>query len=137
MHRRILFVFFIFCSTISIGQLKHVGEPFNGIQRAKDESGNYWLVNKYDVKIASLDSISLNSQEILDALEGSSLKTNDKMLIKRIVLMYAQDADRKRELLNVAKTYPEADRVVSELCHKKLLLLYGKRKLKKILRRKE
>lgn len=134
---KLLFVISFLISGIGFGQLQHSGEAFNGIQRAKDESGKYWLVNEHDVKIASLDSIQLTTKELLDAIEKSGLQRNDIGLIKRIVLMQSREQDRMAELLNVAKTYPDVDRLIMEQCHHKLLLMYGKRKLKKMLKRKK
>lgn len=134
---KLLFVISFLISGIGFGQLQHSGEAFNGIQRAKDESGKYWLVNKYDVKIASLDSIQLTSKEILDAIDASGLPKNDKLLVGRVVLMYGNDPDRMKELMNIAKTFPEVNRVIMEQCHNKLLVMYGKRKLKKMLKAKK
>ena len=73
MFRKILLFIFLVFSLNSFGQFEHSGDPYKGLQAARDSLGKFWLLNKYDRVVIQLDSIPLNVQQIQEKIEASSI----------------------------------------------------------------
>lgn len=134
---KLLLPFFLFISLIGSGQLEKSGQPYKGLQAARDTTGKFWLLNKHDVKVIAVDSLDFNVTEVLEKIHASAMPSQDKQLIKRI-MDAAKDENKKQErLFGLSRNFAMVDPIVMESLYNSLLLKYGKRKVKKMLKRKE
>lgn len=98
MMNKLLFVFFLFITQISFGQLEKTGQPYKGIQAARDSVGKFWILNKYDVKVIAVDSLNFSVSEVMEKIEASTMPSVDKQLIRKMVNALPTD-EKKMERL--------------------------------------
>lgn len=137
MLNKLLLSFLVLISLSSFGQLEHSGLPFKGLQAARDADGKFWLLNKYDVKVIQIDSVSFNVTEVMGTIEASSIPDMDKKFIRQIVNVIDDDQKRMERLWGISRNFRSVDPIVMEAIYDSLLVKYGKRKLKKMLRKKK
>ena len=137
MMNKLLFVLFLFITQISFGQLEKTGQPFKGIQAARDSVGKYWLLNKHDVKVISVDSLSFSVTEVMEKIEASTMPSVDKQLIRKMVNALPDDQKKMDRLWGVSRNFKAVDPIVMGALYDSLIVKYGKRKVKKMLKAKK
>ena len=137
MLNRLLFFLLIALSFIGHSQLEHSGSRYKGLQGARDQEGKFWLLNKHDIKVIQVDSIAFNIVEVMSAIEATTLTPQEKKLIRNMVDAMPNDNAKRLRIWGVSRNFLAAEPIVMEACYSTLLIKYGKRKLKKMLRKRK
>ena len=137
MTNKFLFILFLLITQLGFGQLEKTGQPYKGIQAARDTTEKYWLLNKHDVKIIQVDSLNFSVTEVMEKIEASTMPPVDKQLIRKMVNALPTDEKKMERLWGVSRNFRAVEPIVMEALYNSLLVKYGKRKVKKMLKAKK
>jgi hypothetical protein len=137
MLRKLFLLLFLTFSLSSFGQFQHSGEPYKGLQAARDSLGKFWILNKHDVVVIQVDSLALNVQQIQEKIDASSVHPMEKQLIRRMIETVPSEQNKKMGIWKLSFNSLLLQPIVMEASYDALLSTYGKRKLKKMIRRKK
>ena len=111
------------------------GPDFNGYKLAKDSSQVYYVVNKNDVAIGTIDELTIDTDSIIAQIKKSTIP--DRFLISSILAMHGNPKGRTNELLHTTRNYNEIALLVLTNVEFKLGKIYSEKQLEKIRNKKK
>ena len=115
--------------TFKAQHIASYGKEVNGCKLAKDDAQNYYVVNKNDIAIASIDELNIDTEAIIDQIKKSPLK--EAPLITKILEMHT-GMDRTKELMHTTQTHDEINLLVLQNIDLKLNSKFSKEQLEKL-----
>ncbi|TNF48288.1 MAG: hypothetical protein EP305_05910 [Bacteroidetes bacterium] len=116
---------------------ERIGTEYNGIQKAKTEDGTISFVNKHDIVILPVDSISLNADTLLMRIKNSDMKPIDIQLITRMIEARKEPAERMKAIMDISKSFRQVDELFMKEYYLGLEAYFGKRKLTRLIKKKK
>lgn len=132
-----LFFLLLVSGVSSAQKFERIGAQYKGVQLARDRFGEEFLVNKHNISLSPEDSIRLPIKELIGEINTTKLSKEDQLLVVRTLDMISGYDEQLAELKNLARTFPEIDRLLIIYYYEALQKRMGTAQLRKAIKQKK